>query len=159
MSKFCKNCGTQLKPGVKFCASCGTETQAAGDKTLAVPSVGTAVKMTANAVLASASAGEVCFAHSLPQDFSTTIDPLKCLLQGLTGLFRGFGAAFKDKKRWIPALILALTWFILMLLPLLGVNPMPVKLLSFLTFAQGGTSGGLFGVMGGVLGKGVFAYF
>ena len=27
MSKFCKNCGAQLKPDVKFCAFCGTETQ------------------------------------------------------------------------------------------------------------------------------------
>lgn len=159
MSKFCKNCGAQLKPGVKFCASCGTETQVAGAQTLAVPSVGAATKMTANAAFAPASAGEVCFAHALPEDFSTTIGLFKCLFQGLTGLFRGFGATFKDKKRWIPALILALTWFILTLLPLLGVNPMPVRLLSFLTFAQGGTSGGLWGVMGGVVGKGVFAYF
>ncbi len=30
MSKFCKNCGTQLNPGTKFCASCGTKTQEAG---------------------------------------------------------------------------------------------------------------------------------
>ncbi len=30
MSKFCKNCGTQLNPGAKFCASCGTKTQEAG---------------------------------------------------------------------------------------------------------------------------------
>lgn len=30
MSKFCKNCGTQLNPGAKFCASCGTKTPEAG---------------------------------------------------------------------------------------------------------------------------------
>jgi len=30
MSKFCKNCGAQLKDGAKFCASCGTKTQEAG---------------------------------------------------------------------------------------------------------------------------------
>lgn len=29
MSKFCKNCGTQLNPGAKFCGSCGTKTQEA----------------------------------------------------------------------------------------------------------------------------------
>lgn len=29
MSKFCKNCGTQLKDGAKFCGSCGTKTQEA----------------------------------------------------------------------------------------------------------------------------------
>ena len=30
MSKFCKNCGAQLKDGAKFCASCGRKTQEAG---------------------------------------------------------------------------------------------------------------------------------
>jgi hypothetical protein len=41
------------------------------------------------------------------------------------GLFRGFGAAIKDKKRLIPALILALIWFILTLLPSLASTPLP----------------------------------
>lgn len=159
MSKFCINCGEQLKPGVKFCASCGTKTQVAGAQTLAAPTVGAVEKMATNAVFASASAGEVCFTHALPEGFSTTIGPFKCLFQGFSGLIRGFAATFKDKKRWIPALILALTWFILTLLPLLGVDPMPVRLLSFLTFSQGGTTGGFLGVLGGMVGKGVFAYF
>ena len=159
MSKFCKSCGAQLKPDVKFCASCGAEAQVAGAQTLAVPSVGAAAKMAANVSFASATAGEIRFAHALPGDLSATIGPLKCILQGLMGLFRGFGSAIKDKKRLIPALILALIWFTLTLLPSLGINPMPVRWLSFLTFAGGGTSGGITGLVGGVVGKGVFAYF
>lgn len=159
MSKFCRNCGSTLSDSAKFCRSCGTETQVAIAKTLAVPSVGEAATMTENAAFAPASAGEVCFVHVLPQYFSTATGPFKCLIQGLTGLLRGFGATFKDKKRWIPALILTLGWFSLTLLPLLGVNPKPVRWLSFLTFAQGGTKGGITGFVGGVFGKGVFAYF
>ena len=159
MSKFCKSCGAQLKPDVKFCASCGAEAQVAGAQTLAVPSVGAAAKMAANVSFASATAGEIRFAHALPGDLSATIGPLKCILQGLMGLFRGFGSAIKDKKRLIPALILALIWFILTLLPSLGINPTPVRWLSFLTFAGGGTSNGITGLVGGIVGKGVFAYF
>ena len=161
MSKFCRNCGAQLKPDVKFCASCGVEVQVADAQTLAVPSVGATAKMAASASFASATAGESCFTHALPGagEISAAIGPLKVLFQSLSGLFRGFGSAIKDKKRWIPALILALLWFILTLLPLLGINPMPVKLLSFLTFAGGGTSNGITGLVGGVVGKGVFAYF
>ena len=159
MSKFCRNCGSTLSDSAKFCRSCGTETQVAIAKTLAVPSVGEAATMTENAAFAPASAGEVCFVHVLPQYFSTATGPFKCLIQGLTGLLRGFGATFKDKKRWIPALILAFSWFILTLLPLLGINPSPVRWLSFLTFAQGGTTGGIAGLIGGVIGKGVVAYF
>jgi len=92
-------------------------------------------------------------------DLSAAVGPVKCLLQGLSGLFRSIGAAFKDKKRWIPALILGLVWFALTLLPLLGVNPLPVRWISFLSFAGGGTSGGITGLVGGIVGKGVFAYF
>jgi hypothetical protein len=40
-----------------------------------------------------------------------------------------------------------------------GHQPIPVRLLSFLTFAGGGVSGGLLGAVGGAVGKGVFAYF
>ncbi|MDD4297203.1 MAG: zinc ribbon domain-containing protein [Ruminiclostridium sp.] len=161
MGKFCKNCGTQLKQDVKFCTKCGTENTPAEPQTLVDPQVRTSANLTPNIAFASATAGESRFAHALPGagELPAAIGPLKVLSQGLSGLFRGFGSAIKDKKRLIPALILALLWFILTLLPLLGINPMPVRWLSFLSFAQGGTSGGLLGVVGGIMGKGVFAYF
>ncbi|MDF3004185.1 MAG: hypothetical protein K0S22_657 [Oscillospiraceae bacterium] len=49
MSKFCKNCGTQLNPSAKFCASCGMKTQEAGASpvnTVSPISVDTASKET-----------------------------------------------------------------------------------------------------------------
>lgn len=144
MNQYCRFCGAPLPPNVKFCGSCGAQTQIADTPAYAL-----------------SSSGEVSFSHSSPPTKSTTpaIGPFKFLGQGLTGLFRGFGASFASKKRWIPALVLALLWFVLTLLPLLGVNPTWIRWLSVLTFANGGTSGGIAGLVGGVVGKGVFAYF
>jgi hypothetical protein len=65
----------------------------------------------------------------------------------------------KNPKQLIPMLALGTFWLVLSLLPALGINPLPVQLLSFLTFAQGGMYGGVLGAVGGVLGKAVFAYF
>ena len=112
-------------------------------------------------VAAPASAGEISFAQALPPigEIAAAAGPVKLLFGGLKNIFRGFFAAFRDKKRWIPAAVLAVVWLLLTLLPLLGFNPAPVRWLSFLTFANGGTTGGLLGLIGGVVGKGVFAYF
>ena len=151
MSKDCKDCNAKLSPDAKCCNSCGQRAQAAGVQ----------AQIPANTAFAAAAAGEVGFPHALPAagDLPAAVGPLKCLFQGLMGLLRDFRAASKDKKRWVPALFLTVLWFVLTLFPLLGVNPVPVRWLSFLTFAQGGTSGGVTGLIGGVVGKGVFAYF
>lgn len=37
MSKFCKNCGVELKPNTKFCASCGMKLALPSDRTAAPP--------------------------------------------------------------------------------------------------------------------------
>jgi len=93
------------------------------------------------------------------------LSPAKVLISGATGVVKGIGAAFKDKKKLLPAVILAATWIVLTLLPALGINPIPMQWLSWLTFAQGGMRGGIGGAalgtvtgfLGGVLGKGIFA--
>ena len=74
-------------------------------------------------------------------------------------MFCGLKSLFKDKKRWIPVAILALSWFILTLLPVLGIDSIIVRVLSYLTFAQGGITGGWFEIAGGLIGKGIFAFF
>lgn len=65
---------------------------------------------------------------------------------------------FKDKKRLIIAVALAAVWFVISLLPALGINSIPVQILSFLTFAKGGLTGGIPGFVGGIIGKGLIAY-
>ncbi len=114
-----------------------------------------------NTAAAPASAGEISFTRALSPagEIAAAVGPFKCLADGVIGLAKGFGAALRDKKRWLSAAVLAVVWLALTLLPFLGVNPPAVRWLSFATFAGGGTTGGLTGLVGGVVGKGVFAYF
>ena len=79
------------------------------------------------------------------------------LASGVKSALANVKAALKDPKRLLPALILAVVWLILNLLSAAGVNALPVKALSFLTFARAGMSGGVLGAVGGILGKCVFA--
>lgn len=67
--------------------------------------------------------------------------------------------ALKNPKQMIPTIILGLFWLVLALLGSFGINPLPVRILSFLTFAQGGMFGGVFGAVGGILGKVVVVAF
>ena len=186
MDKFCTSCGAALTEADRFCNTCGAETnttmptkaQTAGDAASEAAKViasqapneppsrakqllGGTGRLLGGIVAAPASAGEISFAQALPPigEIAAAAGPVKLLFGGLKNIFRGFFAAFRDKKRWIPAAVLAVVWLLLTLLPLLGFNPAPVRWLSFLTFANGGTTGGLLGLIGGVVGKGVFAYF
>lgn len=65
---------------------------------------------------------------------------------------------WKTPKLRIFILALSIVWLALALLPALGFDAWPVRLLSFLTFAQGGMYGGVWGALGGIIGKAVFAY-
>ncbi|KAF5087195.1 hypothetical protein [Methanoculleus horonobensis] len=78
-----------------------------------------------------------------------------CVLQRING----FKSGLQNKKLLITAGTMALVWFALTILPALGFNPAPVQSLSFLTFARGGLSGGVPGLIGGLIGKGLIAYF
>ncbi len=42
-----------------------------------------------------------------PQEALSAVNPIKCLAGGVVGVFKGLAAAFRNKKRWIPALVLA----------------------------------------------------
>ena len=63
----------------------------------------------------------------------------------------------KNPKQMIPTVVLGIVWLVLALLASFGINPLPVRILSFLTFAQGGMFGGVLGAVGGILGKVVIA--
>ena len=83
--------------------------------------------------------------------------PGKLIGTSVKQFFTSIGAAFKDPKRLIPAITLAVVWLTLNILQACGINPIPAQILSFLTFSNGGMSGGVIGAIGGILGKGIFA--
>jgi hypothetical protein len=133
MGQFCTNCGASLKPDDQFCNACGMRTQA--------------IKLP-------------------PKDNPYEVEQNQKEL-GLSGYLRDRSRAglsslqrlFKNPKQLIPVAVLSVSWLILAILPALGVNPLPVKIFSLLTFAQGGMFGGVWGAIGGVIGKAIYAYF
>ena len=66
---------------------------------------------------------------------------------------------FKHPKQMLPTIILTVVWIVLGILQLKVKNNLPMKLLNFITYAQGGLYGGIFGAIGGILGKVVVAAF
>ncbi|MGI6085556.1 MAG: zinc-ribbon domain-containing protein [Acetivibrionales bacterium] len=186
MSKFCSNCGAQLDLEAKFCGSCGTsaeilvpipeqtdkpmepsqssQTSVANAKNAAVQGLHSITQLSGGIIAAPTGAGEIVFDVQIPKiagELIQVINPFKVLFSGAWNVIRGIGAAFKDKKKWIPALIMAVTWFVLTLLPNLGFNPNWIQGLSWLTFARGGLgmteNPELIHIVGGIVGKGIVA--
>lgn len=133
MNQFCHQCGSPVSPGARFCPKCGAGVQPA---TVSEP---------ANPPIQAPPARPAGVKALMIDAFQRTKASL--------------ADYFEHPKKLIPMLVLAAVWLLLSLLPAFGINPWPVKLLSFLTFAQGGMYGGFWGVVGGVIGKAVVAYF
>ena len=55
----------------------------------------------------------------------------------ISGYIRQSLNALKNPKQLIPTVVLGIFWLALALLGSFGINPLPVRILSFLTFAQG----------------------
>ena len=66
---------------------------------------------------------------------------------------------FKHTVQLLPSLILTVVWIVLGLLQTRVQDNLPVKVLNFLTYAQGGLYGGVVGAVGGILGKVFVAAF
>lgn len=185
MSKFCTACGAPLQENDKFCTGCGAPVinQAPGKEAeqkiapmispetvkkeaeqgtpvILSPALAKTATQLLNTSRAPATAGEITLSQELfPLAMSEFANPLVVLGSGARRLLAGFMAALRDKKRLIPALVLAVLWIVLIFLPRAGTDAVPVKILSWLTFAQGGLNGGLISQIGGVVGKGLLAGF
>lgn len=154
MSKFCINCGEQIKDNAAYCIGCGMQQSATMQQTEIVQTD----NQLSETISASLSKGEVNLLNEMyPMSVGSSPKILHVIAGGVKQMISGFKAVVKDKKRLIPTVILAVTWLVLTLLPSLGLNPVPVKLLSWLTFAQGGLSGSVVNKIGDVIGKGLLA--
>lgn len=119
-------------------------------------------KLVSSNISASSSAGESVlseFGALHDGDIFAAINPIKLIFTQVTHLIKRIVSALKDKKTLIPVIVLSVIWIILNVLQQLRINVFPISLLSFLTFAEGGVSNNIFHIIGGLLGKGIFAYF
>lgn len=172
---FCMNCGKKIDDGRVLCPECESAVRAQTQKTGQKPSGGgkekhvysekTASGLTSAAncafsFTASPLSGEVAVGVLLPAGgFANILNPFMVLFGGIKRIVTGFRTVFKDKRKYIPAIILAAVWIVLSLLSMLGIENTVIKVLSLLTFAEGGYSGSVSGVIGGILGKGMVASF
>lgn len=171
--RLCKNCGEKTDKA-ELCENCSVKAQeaparespaldaaqnASGSKINAIKAA--AADIVSTTMFASETAGAMVFKQDsgVMEGLAEILGPIKLVISTVSGLFGKLKGALKDKKRLIPVIIMALVWLLQILLPKLGVNPGFLKFLSFLTFAQGGTKGGFLGLIGGIVGKGVFSYF
>ncbi|MDD4194274.1 MAG: hypothetical protein PHW37_03295 [Acholeplasmataceae bacterium] len=90
---------------------------------------------------------------------NNTLNPMMVLEKSAQAFLLGLKSIFKNKRKLLLIAILAIIWITLIILPYVGFNPLPVKIASFLTFAQGGASLNVARVIGGVIGKGIYAVF
>lgn len=81
--------------------------------------------------------------------------PVRALLDGAGDLVKGFAGLPRNKKALILTAVLALLWIVLGHLLLKGKTGSVTELLSWLTYARGGLTGGASGLIGGCLGKAV----
>ena len=167
----CSNCNKPIKENANFCEFCGEKVISKNQKNttknkklskkIKLKNISSAVKsVTSNDMVASAHAGEMTFIQPLNIENNilpnTDLMPLKYTLNSVKRLLRNMKVLIKDKKKRKPAVALTLVWTIIMFL---GSNSLLSNVVNFLTFSKGGTSGGLIGIVGGNIGKGVFAYF
>lgn len=85
--------------------------------------------------------------------------PLEVLNKLASRIVKVFTFKMISIKNLIIFGVIGIIWILLTLLPHLGYNPTIIKILSFLTFSQGGFSNSPIKIFGGLLGKGVFLVF
>lgn len=83
--------------------------------------------------------------------------PGKVLGSGFKTTFKSFIGNFKQPLKLIPIFVIITIWIVISILESAGNISTPVRVISFLTFASGGTHGGFIGAVGGIFGKGLFA--
>lgn len=145
MGKYCTSCGTPLIEGAKFCTGCRAAVVKKEDKAYTE-------KVFSDIAPAYGAAGELALPRELNL-FPTAADA-ESLFSVLRGGFRGLVGGFKrtlgDKKLLALVITLVIIWLMVNILVALGIFPLPVRLLSWLTAAQGS-------LIGGTLGKGIVA--
>lgn len=156
MSKFCTKCSASLNGDARFCTKCGAN----------VFQMNEPIQISAGQDAAKSEqeiSKIMCYTKEKSPTAGGSADSSSRSPMGagkfITEYIRQSLTVLKNPKQMLPTALLGLVWLVLALLGSFGINPLPVRILSFLTFAQGGMFGGVLGAAGGILGKAVVAAF
>lgn len=168
MARFCKYCGKPIHEDARFCKSCGRPlTRQISASHTASSQIQEPLQQAANIpklreLVATGSAGEVDLGElSFPglsdvtKQTSKVLSPIAGLFHAAGSLLGGFFNILKKPSALIGTLILAALWFVLA--QFRDSDSEVVKILSRLTYAEGGFDRSMLGTVGGVLGKGTVA--
>ena len=171
---FCSNCGQSNDENSKFCPNCGTLIQQHQNNdinvkktTITEMTVQNAISLGKAAVSAdffdsnaSSTPGETAlFEFSPKSDVLPINSPISVIFKGIVNIFKGIKSVFRDKKSLILSIILALLWIVLIIFSMAKKDSQFTRILSVLTFSQGGMKTNILGIVTGLFGKGIFAVF
>ncbi len=185
-ASFCRSCGRQLTAAAPQKAEPQTRTPQAAhparqqqqrkapaeSKVRTVPAKAkpeeaavkapSGVLQKVNTLAASAAAGETDFGElQLPDAVSAVIpetgvvSPIRGILRSAGSFLRGIADIFRKPSALIGTLVLAALWFALSLFR--DSDSQIVRILSWITFSEGGLDRSVPGMIGGALGKGTVA--
>jgi len=95
--------------------------------------------------------------NSLP--INNNDGPIKLIVSNFMESIKQLMFYFKNPKKLIFPITLSFIWLLSTLLPRLNINNEPLKFISYLSFAEGGISNSFQNILGGLIGKGLVAYF
>ena len=176
----CPQCGKDNARGAKFCRFCGAGLAGAEAGAAAIHAKSYAtrqetipqmpeLRMSAASVpgefdyggidlesIAEGAVGKAASAAMAKAPGIELLSPAKVLGNSIIGFLKGIVSLFRDPKSAIVPIVFAVLWIVLAFLR--DSDLLPVRALSWLTFAEGGLDrSGIAGMIGGILGKGVVA--
>ena len=164
MATRCKKCGVPLSEDARFCRNCGTPVMLPGSA-----GTGKAYQRPEPRQYSqpqqTPQPAQQQYSQSQPAQQAAS-DPVYAdgnypgLGAYLKSYIRKIGDVLKNPKQLLPTIVLGAIWMALSVAgSFFRTLPLPLSVLSFLTYAQGGMYGGLLAAAGGIPGKVVVAAF
>jgi len=149
---YCSVCGASLREGALFCSKCRTRTDNVSPPQTAENKTPLPDGNIAREIKRSPAANEL---QELVFDVDTQGTAENVFARGYT--LKKYISGFKNPRAIISAIVIAVIWGVLGYINRSGKDNTATDILSFITFAKGGTYGNLRQVTGGVFGKALTA--
>jgi hypothetical protein len=135
VARTCLNCGLHVSDKAKYCRKCGSP--------IGITNI-----------------SEYSFAKNMMQ-YSKPFENSKNRLglKGVKSILMDLMKGFRRTIYLIPVFLIAIIWIVASLLISIGLDTVFLRILSFITYADAGMNGGFLGLIGGIAGKMVYAYF